>query len=59
MFCELACIWGSIRQEYKVYANYTRCPVEIRVFLYGLSPIYRLPSLNRAIAPRSANWARA
>ena len=34
-------------------------PDEIQDFLHGLSPAYRFPSLNRAIAPRSANWARA
>ena len=26
---------------------------------YGVFLTYRFPSLNRAIAPRSANWARA
>ena len=58
-FVRLPASGDSVCQEHKVYANYTRYPVEIRVFPYGLSPTYRFPSLNRAIAPCSANWARA
>ena len=58
-FVKLPASGTSVWQEHKVYANYTRCPDAIQGFPYGLSPTYRLPSLNLAIAPRSANSAWA
>ena len=58
-FVRLSASRISVWQEHKVYANYTRCSDAIQGFPYGVSPTYRLPSLNLAIAPRSANSALA
>ena len=54
-FVRLRASGTSVWQEHKVYANYTQCPNEIQGFPYGLSPTYRLPSLNFATAPCSAS----
>ena len=46
-------------QEYKVIQIIHDALAKFNAIFRGVSPTYRFPSLNRAIAPRSANSALA
>ena len=58
-FVRLRASGTSVWQEYKVIQTIHDALAKFKSFFRGVSLTYRLPSLNLAIAPRSANSALA